>query len=97
MVVGNENVGLVAPALVRRAPPASQRAQARAAIQNKLCAVGRNQLQAGRVATIAPGCRIDRWCRAAHAPKTQLSDRRGHFCGESPACITLESLDALSR
>src|ERR1700730_1710408 len=79
VVMGNENVCLVAPALVRSAPAASKRAQTGSAIQNKLRSIGRDKLEAWRIATVTPSCRIDSWCRATYTPETQFGDRRCHF------------------
>jgi len=57
----------------------AQHAQSRAAIEYKLRAVRRNELEAWRISAEPPRGWIHRGRRAAHAPKTQFGDRTCHF------------------
>src|SRR5262249_28449570 len=73
MVVGHEDVCFgIAFSCARRGPSAAEHAQPGAAIQYKLSAVGRDELETGRVAAIAPGRGIHGRSGAAHSPEAEL-------------------------
>src|SRR5690242_15822895 len=74
MIVRDEDVRSRTFSPAGHAPAISQHAQSRPAIQDELRTIRRNQLQAGRIAAIAP-CRWIHGRRGpAHTPETQFSD-----------------------
>src|SRR5579863_3576592 len=60
-------------------PAAAEHAEAGAAIQNKLRAVGRGEFEAGRVSAVAPRRRVHGGCGTTNAPEAQFGNWASHF------------------
>ena len=86
MIMGDEDVGLLGARGMLVVPAIAQHAQAGAAIENELRAIGSDEIEARGVAAEAPGGGIDGGRGATNAPKGEFGDRRTHcgrFGGES--------------
>src|ERR1700745_4225164 len=72
MVVRHEDVRIDAAFAMRLRPEVPEHPHPGAAIEDESGVVGRRQLEARRVSTIAPGIALKRRRRAAHSPENQL-------------------------
>jgi len=74
VIVRHKNVRLVLLSFLRRFQMTAEHAQPGSAIQNDACPRGSGQLDASRVAAVAPRGLVHRGSRSAHTPETQRGD-----------------------
>ena len=78
MVVSNEDMRFRGAAGGWGSSAIAQHAQAGAAIENELRAIGSDQFEARRVSAVAPRRGVNRRRGASHTPKTELGNGSGH-------------------
>src|SRR5712671_4630881 len=78
VIVGDKDMRFRRAACSRRISAITQHAQACAAIQNELRAIGRDQFEAGRVSAVTPSGRVHRRRGASYTPETQLGKGSSH-------------------